>query len=51
MFLNFAILSWKHYWLTATIVIFYADGYVDVTLYHVYPDVFTSQISNFWKKW
>jgi hypothetical protein len=34
----------------AMIVIFYADGDVDVTLYHVYPDDFTCQISNFWNK-
>ena len=31
-------------------MIYDADGDVDVMLYHMYPDVFTCQISNFWKK-
>jgi hypothetical protein len=29
------------------VMIYDADGDVDVTLYHMYPDVFTCQTSNF----
>jgi hypothetical protein len=31
-------------------MIYDADRDVDVTLHHMYPDVFTFQISTFWKK-